>query len=166
MRQIVFILPFLILVVMIISPVYATSDVPYSLSPLSPNKCFESSFAGVNGNDGTHPNLGFGGEARANGVYDSDFTGLNLKNISLYLCAGSDSGGSQSDSTLATVGVFTKAVTPVLIQSFGTISYNTIAASAKLICNTGCVSVTTDDTPALFSFSGSHVMASGEIIGI
>src|SRR5438445_10273622 len=105
MRQITFTVPFLILMLMMIMPpVHAVSDVPYSWVPFAPNKCRESELGSVNANGNNQ--FGFGVVDPATGTYDSDFNGLTLTKISLYLCAGSDSGSAISDSTLATIGVF------------------------------------------------------------
>jgi len=150
-------------------PVFA-EEFPYSFSVIAPNLCNNSSFNTV-GPGGTP--MGFGGDFAMIGVYDSLFTGSAVTKITLFLCAGQfgNQASLVSDTSVVTIGVFTKSATPTLVASLGTLTYDQIGASgAQLICNAGhaCpnVSNVNNTAPVSFTVTGSSTMQSGQVIGV
>lgn len=143
---------FLISLFVVLPVVHAQSDIPYH-NPPTPSGC-NNFYTSVN----KSTNANFSAVDAVVGVKDSDFTGKRLLSIGFYLCsqptnnAGSSIACPTSDSNPVTLGVF-NSVTGALVKSFGSV------ALSSLPCGQVPPSVE-------FTFSGSYVMTSGDMIGV
>jgi hypothetical protein len=142
-----------VLALVLVMPVFAP-DVPYSFVPFNPPDCRNATWDGINSNPSSS------GNANAEGVQDTDFTGKTITSIGIYLCAFSQPCTLTADSSLATIGIF-DATNGALVASFGTVSWDALPQA-----NSGVCAPDHNPNSAEITVTGSHVLLANEMVGI